>query len=365
MRSLIVTLSLGGVLALSACQTTTPQAPKADADADADSAAKVQEAPAEPDKQLVALFKPLPKDMADADHPVEQARVELGRMLYYETRMSKNHDISCNSCHMLDKYGVDNEPTSPGHKGQRGERNSPTVYNAALHATQFWDGRAANVEEQAKGPILNPIEMGMESDADVVAVIKSIPGYKEKFEAAFPGQDDPITYDNIATAIGAFERTLVTPGKWDAYLKGDASALTDQEVEGARLFVETGCTTCHMGVTVGGSMFQKLGLVKPYETEDEGRKAVTGKDADLHMFKVPALRNVAKTGPYFHDGSIKTLDEAVKIMAEYQLGKELSDEDTTRIVTFLQALTGELPTEQIAKPELPESGPDTPAPDPS
>lgn len=317
-----------------------------------------------PDAQLTAMFAPLPTDMATDERPVTEARVTLGRMLYFDPRLSKNHDISCNSCHQLDKYGVDNEPTSPGHQAQRGVRNSPTVYNAALHTAQFWDGRAADVEEQAKGPVLNPVEMAMPDEATVVAVLKSIPGYAEPFQAAFPDADDPITFDNMATAIGGFERTLVTPSKWDRYLAGDSSALSEAEVAGAKKFVSSGCVTCHMGATLGGTQYQKLGLVEPYETADEGRKEVTGKDADLHVFKVPSLRNIARTGPYFHDGSVKSLPEAVTLMAKHQLGKELGQGDVQEISIFLEALTGDLP-KGIGKPVLPESGPDTPAPDPS
>lgn len=323
------------------------------------------ETPATPDATLTSIFKPLPADMATADRPVAEARVALGRALYHDARLSKNHDVSCNSCHRLDNWGVDNEPTSPGHKGQRGGRNSPTVYNAALHLAQFWDGRAADVEAQALGPILNPVEMAMPDEAAVMTTVQSIPGYPPMFAAAFPDDEDPVTFDNLGIAIGAFERTLVTPSRWDAYLAGDASALSADEVEGAKLFVETGCITCHAGVGLGGSMYQKLGLVKPYETSDEGRKEATGNEADLHVFKVPSLRNVAKTGPYFHDGSVKTLPEAVDLMAWHQLGKKLDDAETAKIVTFLEALTGQPDEALLAKPELPASGPDTPKPDPT
>jgi cytochrome c peroxidase len=349
MRTLALTLGLA------ACDTAPPPPP----------VEPVAAAPAI-DAQLDAFFDPLPANMGTADRPTEAARVALGRTLYHDTRLSKNQDISCNSCHLLENWGVDGKPTSPGHRGQLGGRNSPTVYNAALHTAQFWDGRADDVEAQAKGPVLNPIEMAMPSEAAVVSVLKSIPGYEGPFQASFPGQADPITYDNMAIAIGAFERTLVSPGKWDRYLAGDASALTEAEVAGGKLFAQTGCVTCHMGVAVGGSSYQKLGNVLPYPTADEGRKVVTGLDADLHVFKVPSLRNVAKTAPYFHDGSVATLPEAVRLMAKHQLGKELTPEDTASIVTFLDALTGELPSRDvIAKPEIPPSGPNTPKADPT
>lgn len=320
-------------------------------------------APAPEPPKHAAIFGALPEVMADDPATVTDAKVELGRMLYYDTRLSKNQDLSCNSCHQLDKYGVDNQPTSPGHKGQLGGRNSPTSYNAALHLAQFWDGRAPTVEEQAKGPVLNPVEMAMKDEASVVAVLKSIPGYEAKFAAAFG--DGEITYQRMADAIGAFERKLVTPGRFDTYVKGDASALTAEEQAGLDLFVSTGCVSCHMGVGLGGSTYQKLGAVKPYETKDAGRMDVTKNEADKHFFKVPSLRNIAKTGPYFHDGSVATLEDAVKLMADHQLGKTLSDADVASIVTFLNALTGEIPADYVKAPALPESGPNTPKPDPS
>jgi cytochrome c peroxidase len=312
-----------------------------------------------------ALFGTLPAEATDPANPVTEPKVTLGRMLYYETRLSKNHDISCNSCHQLDRFGVDGEPTSPGHRGQRGDRNSPTTLNAALHIAQFWDGRAANVEEQAKGPILNPVEMATVSAESCVDVLESIPGYAPLFAAAFPGGARPITYDNLAKAIGAFERRLITPAPLDRFIAGDATALSPAELAGLARFVDTGCTTCHVGVAVGGGMFQKLGLVKPYPTDDPGRQKVTGNEADRGVFKVPSLRNIAKTGPYFHDGSVKTLPEAVRLMARHQLGKELDDRAVGEIVTFLGALTGTVDASYVAKPALPPSGPRTPKPDPS
>jgi cytochrome c peroxidase len=341
-----------------ACTGGTGQAPEP---------AKTAEAPkpAEPDAQLVAMFKPLPEDMATDTRPITPERVALGKMLYFDKRLSKNHDISCNSCHMLDKFGVDNEPTSPGHRGARGDRNSPTVYNAAIHLAQFWDGREPDVEAQAKGPILNPVEMAMPDEATVVATLSSIPGYVDAFAAAFPDAKPAVTYDNMAIAIGAFERTLVTPSKWDAYLKGDASALTQEEVDGAKVFVQTGCTTCHLGPGLGGMMYQKIGLVRPYETEDVGRFSVTNAESDRFVFKVPSLRNVAETGPYFHDGSVATLEEATRLMASHQLGRDLTDVEVGKITTFLKTLTGTPSADLIAEPTLPESGPKTRKPDPS
>lgn len=346
-------------LLLSACgqPAGTPPATSAAAPAGPDAAAL--------QAQATGLFQPLPAEMTSDQHPGSEAKVALGRMLYFDTRLSKNHDLSCNSCHDLQKYGVDGEPTSSGHKGQRGGRNSPTVYNAALHVAQFWDGRAADVEAQAKGPVLNPIEMGMPDAAQVVRVLKSIPGYVEAFAAAFPGTADPVTYDNAAEAIGAFERRLVTPAPFDAFLAGDLAALSAEQLTGLRTFIDSGCTACHNGAAAGGALYQKLGLVKPYATADVGRAQVTGNEADRFFFKVPSLRNIAETGPYFHDGSVATLDEAIRLMADHQLGRTLTDAQVGEIRSFLASLTGTLPAEYIAAPALPPSGPETPAPDPT
>jgi cytochrome c peroxidase len=315
--------------------------------------------------QASALFQPLPAEARSDRHPVTEAKVALGRMLYYETRLSKNQDISCNTCHDLARYGVDGEPTSSGHKAQRGGRNSPTVYNAALHIAQFWDGRAADVEEQAKGPVLNPIEMAMPDAGYVVQVLKSIPGYVDAFKAAFPEAADPVTYDNAAEAIGAFERRLVTPAPFDRFVAGDAGALTPAQVAGLKTFVDTGCATCHNGAAAGGSMYQKLGLVKPFETADTGRAEVTGNEADRFFFKVPSLRNITETGPYFHDGSVASLDDAIRLMAEHQLGRSVTDQQVGEIREFLASLKGEIPVDYITPPALPVSGPQTPKPDPT
>lgn len=313
------------------------------------------------DPSELVFFKPLPDRFQADKNPITEAKVKLGRVLYYETRLSLNQQLSCNSCHDLNSYGVDNQPTSLGHKGQRGGRNSPTVYNAAGHVAQFWDGRAATVEDQAKGPILNPVEMAMPSEAAVINVIKSIPDYDGMFKAAFPGDKEPITYDNLANAIGAFERQLVTPGRWDKFLNGDPMALTEPEKAGFLTFTKTGCQTCHTGPALGGAQYQKLGAVNAYPNQtDLGRYALTKNDMDKMMFRVPSLRNVAKTGPYFHNGSVATLEEAVKSMAHLQLGKELSDAETGSIVTFLKTLTGELPTAYIRPPVLPQGSAKTP-----
>jgi cytochrome c peroxidase len=316
------------------------------------------------DRALLTAFKALPSRFEDAKNPITAEKVELGRMLYFDTRLSKNQDVSCNSCHDLNTYGVDNKPTSTGHKKQLGGRNSPTVYNAGGHLVQFWDGRAATLEDQAKGPILNPVEMAMPSAEHVVETLKSIPGYVTAFQKAFPGETDPVTYDNLARSIGAFERQLVTPSRFDQFLGGDEKALTQNEKLGLQKFLAQGCQTCHKGPALGGSL-QKLGLVVPFQAKDQGRFDLTKKESDRMIFRVPTLRNVAKTGPWFHDGSIKELPTAVKLMAQHQFGKQLTDDDAKQIVVFLDSLTGELPKSYIAKPKLPANGPKTPKPDPT
>jgi len=315
--------------------------------------------------RAASIFGVLPGEASNPENAATPAKVALGRILYYEPRLSKNHDVSCNTCHLLDRHGVDGQPTSTGHRGQRGGRNAPTVYNAALHIAQFWDGRAADVEEQAKGPVLNPIEMAMPSEEAVLTVLGSIPDYAPLFAAAFPDDENPISYDNMARAIGAFERKLLTPSPFDAFIAGDDDALSDEQLAGLDAFASAGCTTCHQGAAIGGGLYQKLGVIKPYPTEDPGRMEITGNEADQRVFKVPSLRNIAKTGPYLHDGSIQELDDMIRIMAEYQLGIPVDDAQVSAIHAFLESLTGSVDAELIAMPELPPSGPDTPAADPS
>ena len=279
--------------------------------------------------------------------PIEQVRVALGKKLYNDSSLSISKKISCNSCHSLSAFGVDNEPTSLGHEGKRGDRNSPTVYNAALHFKQFWDGRAEDVEAQALGPVLNPGEMGMPSEEIVLGRLKESPEYADLFKKAYPDDALPITFKNMGRAIGAFERRLLTPSRFDKFLEGDASALTDVEKTGLKTFVSSGCIACHAGVAVGGMMFQKLGLAKPYETKDLGLFKVTKKESDKYFFKVPSLRNVSETHPYFHDGSIKTLNEAITLMGRHQLGKELTAGEVESISAFLHSLKGEIPAEAL------------------
>lgn len=285
-------------------------------------------------KEVSQELKPLPKQLIDAKK--NKDLIHLGKKLYFEKKLSINNKISCNSCHALDNFGVDNEPTSPGHDGTRGGRNSPTVYNAALHIAQFWDGRAKNVEEQALGPILNPIEHGLTSEKQALKKIDT-PQYRKLFEKAFKNKKS-FSYKNIGVAIGAFEKTLLTPSRFDDYLNGKHRALSNDEKKGLKRFYEIGCTSCHNGSAIGGQSFEKLGAAEPYKTKDLGRYEVTKDKDDKHVFKVPGLRNITKTGPYFHDGSIKTLDKAIKIMAKHQLGEKISDQDVKYIKKFLGSL---------------------------
>lgn len=316
------------------------------------------------DPAMLAVFQPPLPDVIDSPrNPVTDEKVDLGRMLFFEERLSLNHSISCNSCHQLDNFGVDNEPASPGHVGQLGDRTSPTVYNVAGHFRQFWDGRADTIEEQAMMPVTNPVEMAMPDDDYVLDVLRSIPGYVEAFEQAFPDADDPITVETFGKALGAFQRVLTTPSPWDEFLAGNEDALTNEQKQGFKDFVAAGCMACHMGTYIGGNMFQKLGVAKPWPSqEDQGRYEVTGDESDRMMFKSASLRNIEKTSPYFHDGSVEDLDEAVRIMAEYQLGRELTDQQVDSILAWFSSLTGEIPEDLIEEPDLPESGPDTPGP---
>jgi len=297
-----------------------------------------------------AIFKELPLVADNKENPVTDEKVALGKALYFDTILSKNKTQSCNSCHNLDTYGVDNLPVSPGDKkGTFGGRNSPTVLNAALHIAQFWDGREPDVEAQAGGPVLNPVEMGMSSEKEVEARLSEVKKYKEMFAKAFPKDKEAITYDNMKKAIGAFERKLITPSKFDEYLAGDDNAINTLEKEGLALFIDKGCVACHSGNALGGNIYQKFGVYEDYwkltksKKVDKGRFEVTKKEADLYVFKSPSLRNVAKTLPYFHDGSIKELDEAVKIMGKTQLNIDFTETEIKALVAYLNALTGEVP----------------------
>jgi cytochrome c peroxidase len=316
--------------------------------------------------RLLRRFSPVRPVLAADPATVTDARVALGRMLFYDPRLSRSGKLSCNSCHALDQYGVDGLRTARGHRGLSGRRNSPTVYHAAGYAAQFWDGRARDVEAQARGPILDPGEMAMPSPAAVDAVLRSIPDYRAAFARAFPGPGEPATLDHAAAAIGAFERRLVTPSRWDRYLGGDRSALVPQEVEGLKAFTNLGCMVCHTGEMLGGQSFQKVGSVEPWPNQkDQGRFEITHHVEDRMMFRVPTLRNIERTAPYFHDGSTASLDEAVRMMGKHQLGLELADREVASIVAWLKCLTGPLPDAYIARPSLPRGTAGTPGPDPT
>jgi cytochrome c peroxidase len=288
--------------------------------------------------------------------------VELGKKLYFDPRLSKSGFISCNSCHNLSMGGTDNIPTSIGHKWQQGPINSPTVLNSNLNLAQFWDGRAADLKAQAGGPIANPGEMGF-THVLAISVLESIPAYVREFKQVFG--NDKLDIDQVTLAIAEFEKTLATPNaRFDLWLLGKSDALSADELAGYKLFKESGCVACHNGEAVGGNSYQKMGVVVPYKTSStaEGRSGVTGKDADRFNFKVPTLRNVELTYPYFHDGAANTLSEAVDTMGLLQLGKKFSKDENAKVVAFLKTLTGDQPN--FTLPILPPSSDKTPRPTP-
>jgi len=290
------------------------------------------------------------------------ALVELGKKLYFDPRLSKSGFISCNSCHNLSMGGSDNLKTSIGHNWQKGPINAPTVLNSSMSVAQFWDGRAATLKAQAGGPIANPGEMAFTHEL-AVEMLSTIPGYVQEFQKTFG--DRSIDIDRVTEAIAAFEETLVTPNsRFDKWLKGDKRALTLEEQSGYEIFKVSGCTVCHNGPAAGGASFRKMGVVEPYRTDNpaEGRVAVTGKDADRFNFKVPTLRNVELTYPYFHDGAADTLGESVEIMGRIQLGRHYTAVETAKIVAFLKTLTGDQPV--FSMPLLPPSSDRTPRPEP-
>ncbi len=309
--------------------------------------------------------------MAQSSEPVQPivaakvtspAKVELGKKLFFEPRLSKSGFISCNSCHNLGMGGSDNLKTSIGDKWQKGPINSPTVLNSRNNLAQFWDGRAKDLKEQAGGPIANPGEMAFSHEL-AVDMLRSIPQYVGEFKKVFG--HDKLTIEEVTSAIAAFEDTLVTPNsRFDQWLKGNKKALKPQELAGYQLFKVNGCVACHNGPNLGGNSFQKMGVVEPFKTSNpaEGRVAVTGKDADRFNFKVPTLRNVELTYPYFHDGSADTLVQAVDTMGRLQLGRKFSEVENAQIVAFLKTLTGDQP--KLTLPILPPSSDTTKRPEP-
>lgn len=312
------------------------------------------------------MFKPIPEEPPELEgNPRTPAKVQLGKMLFFDTRLSGGHTISCNTCHQLSMGGDDGNETSRGHQAQKGPRNSPTVLNAVYNTAQFWDGRAEDLEAQAGGPLKNPIEMAASSDR-VIETLQSIPEYRQRFARAFPEDDDPVNFENTQKAIAVFESTLITPGaSFDRYLRGDSDALGEQQKEGLAAFMNKGCANCHNGVNLGGQSYHPFGLVeKPgadvLPEDDTGRYQVTKSASDKYVFKTPSLRNITLTRPYFHSGKVWSLEQAVAIMGESQLGQDLTDQEVDRIVAFLESLTGDQP--EVSLPNLPPSTDDTPQP---
>jgi len=313
-----------------------------------------------------SLFQPIPSVVpAIKGNVVTRERVELGKALFFEPRLSASALLSCNSCHNLGAGGVDGLETSVGHGWQKGPRNAPTVLNAVFNVAQFWDGRAEDLKAQAKGPVQASVEMNATPD-HVVKTLSSMPAYVEQFKKAFPGEAAPVSFDNMAKAIEAFEATLITPGsRFDQYLEGDAATLTAQEKEGLKLFIDRGCSSCHNGVNIGGGGYFPFGVVEKPGADvlppaDKGRFAVTKTADDQYVFRAGPLRNIALTAPYFHSGKVWSLKQAVGIMGASQLGQKLTDKEEDAIVAFLGTLTGEQP--KVEYPILPARTATTPLP---
>lgn len=317
-------------------------------------------------KSAQKLFKPIPTSPPSIKG-IEStpARIELGKQLYFDPRLSESHAISCNACHRIGMGGVDMQETSIGHRWQRGPRNAPTVLNAVFNTAQFWDGRAKNLEEQAGGPMVNPIEMGT-TEKHVVEQLSGIPGYVTEFHDAFPDEKQPVTFENVRDLIALFEATLITPNApFDRYLKGEENALNAQQKKGLQLFISKGCASCHNGINIGGGMYAPFGVVEKPGAEflppnDHGRFEVTRTPSDEYVFKVPSLRNIALTLPYFHSGKSWSLRQAVAVMGSSQLGIKLSPKDVDDVTAFLLSLTGQQP--HVVCPVMPPSVSTTPRP---
>ncbi len=310
-------------------------------------------------RQAKNIFGPLPQVMTSEKNPITPEKVKLGKILFYETRISVDGTVSCARCHPISLYAADGLRKAIGNNCKVNPRNAPTILNAAGQVSAHWIGNRTDVEDQARQSVIGPPSFGMPSYEAVEKKLKEIKGYMDLFKNAFPGEANPITVDNFAKAIGAFERALVTPSHFDSFLKGDITALNGQEKRGLRTYMETGCIMCHFGPYVGGQVYQKSGIFEPYwkytksELIDEGRFTVTKNDVDKYVFKVPVLRNVAKTSPYFHDGSVDKLEDAVWIMGKIQLGKDLNKSQVEEIVPFLKSLTGKIPEDALKVPLLP------------
>lgn len=314
-----------------------------------------------------AIFKPIPEKVTEVrGKSVNQDQAMLGHKLWFDPRLSRSHVISCNTCHNLSLGGGDNVTTSIGHGWQKGPRNSPTVLNAVFNAAQFWDGRAEDLQAQAKGPVQAGVEMN-NTPARVEATLNSIPQYVEEFRKAFPNDKNPVSFDNMAYALEAFEVTLTTPNSpFDRFLGGDGKALDDKQKQGLALFMDAGCSSCHNGVNLGGQGYFPFGVIKKPGAEilpagDKGRFAVTNTASDEYVFRAAPLRNVALTPPYFHSGEVWDLEQAVAIMGDSQLGRQLKDDEVAAITAFLQSLTGDQP--KVAYPVLPPSSKTTPKPE--
>lgn len=331
----------------------------------ATSAFAADPAPVDLRASALEIFKALPSTTpAVANNPITPDKILLGKALFFDPRISASGVFSCNSCHNLATGGDDNLETSIGHGWQKGPRNSPTALNAVFNVAQFWDGRAEDLKAQAKGPVQAGVEMA-NTPVQVVATLKSMPQYVEWFKAAFPGEEDPVTFDNFAKAIEAFEATLVTPAPFDAFLNGDDAALTAEQKKGLALFIDKGCSTCHAGTNVGGEGYFPFGLIeKPgadvLPEKDKGRFAVTNTADDSYVFRAAPLRNVALTAPYFHSGKVWDLKQAVGVMGTAQLGEELKEDEVDLIVAFLGSLTGKMP--EVTYPVLPAETDATPRP---
>ena len=316
-----------------------------------EAAEKAQPVAPDINPRLLRRFKPARAVIGSDDDEPTEVKVALGQLLFHDERLGADGKRSCSSCHQLTRYGVD------GRKQPRlstATRNVPTVYHAAGHF-EFSDGRAKTIEDQARFALLNEAESGATSEETVVSLLKAMPDYVASFKLAFPGEEDPVTFENVGVAIGAFERHLTTRSKWDEFLEGDPTAINVKEAEGLKLFLNLGCTVCHMGEQLGGTMYEKLGAVVPWPNQDDlGRFRTTKNEADRMMFKVPTLRNVSETAPYFHDGYTDDLKTAVSMMAKHQTGMALKDDEVDAIVTWLKSLKGELPKQYLGAPELPE-----------
>jgi cytochrome c peroxidase len=316
-------------------------------------------------QQAQALFKPIPKTPPAIDHnPVTPEKIALGAMLYFDPRLSRSGLISCNTCHNLGLGGADFQETSIGHKWQKGGRNSPTVLNSVFNMAQFWDGRATDLMQQAKGPVQASVEMS-NTPEQVVKTLESMPGYVSAFKKAFSAEKTPLTFDTMAKAIEAFEATLLTPdSRFDKFLKGDEKALTAREKDGLQLFMNKGCASCHGGINMGGTGYFPFGVVEKPKADitagDTGRFKLTGSESDQYVFKSPSLRNIELTTPYFHSGKVWCLKEAVGIMSAAQLGIKLSQEEIEKIADFLKTTTGVQP--KVEYPILPAPTKDTPLP---